>query len=45
MQKNCYYVKLHVGKWLFSENLHVGKLANTCILVVKKWQQGAKIIH
>jgi len=45
MAKNCYYVKLHVSKWLLSEKLHVNKLANPCILMVKKWQQGAKIIH
>jgi hypothetical protein len=38
-------VKLHVGKWLLNEKLHVGKLANTRILVMKKWQQGVKIIH
>ncbi len=45
MQKHCYYVKLCVGKWLLSEKLHVVKLANTCILVVKNGNKVQKIIH
>jgi len=45
MQKHCYYVKFCVGKWLLSEKLHVVKLANTCILVVKNGNKVQKIIH